>query len=82
MWASGAEPAAVWVLSRTNWKCGAPVWDDGNDLVDVPDSVLATVWGGGWLPTDRRLCDGPGEPEWQHLYREAPVAAIRVVVEG
>lgn len=28
----GAEPGAEWLASGTNWKVGAPVWGDGNDV--------------------------------------------------
>lgn len=75
-WVSSPETAAVWILSGTNWRCGTPQWADGNDLMVRDD--LASVWGGGTLSVQRRLCDGPGTPEW--LEHMTPAVTVRVEV--
>lgn len=38
--AIAAEPSGGFTLSRTNWTVGGPLWDDGHDLADLPDSVI------------------------------------------
>jgi DNA-binding SARP family transcriptional activator len=35
-----AEPSGGFILSRSNWTMGAPVWGDGNDVASLPDSVI------------------------------------------
>jgi len=38
--AFAAETDARWIASGTNWAVGTPIWGDGNDLADLPDSAL------------------------------------------
>ena len=35
-----AEPAGGFLLSRTNWTLEEPVWGDGNDIANLPDSTI------------------------------------------
>jgi len=35
-----AEPSGGFGLSGTNWSFERPVWGDGNELADLPDSTL------------------------------------------
>ena len=35
-----AEGSAEHVMSRTNWAAGAPVWGDGNDLIQLSEAEL------------------------------------------
>jgi hypothetical protein len=35
-----AEPSGGYGLSRTNWTVGEPIWDDGNDVAALPDSII------------------------------------------
>jgi DNA-binding SARP family transcriptional activator len=78
VWAFAAERDAVSILSLTNWRCPAKLWNDGNDLLSVGDSGLHSVWGGGELSLDRDLCE-PNEPPRREL-TVYPTAAMRVVV--
>lgn len=78
IWTAAAETGAVWILSRTNWKCGTPIWDDGNEVGAMPDSMYARAWGGGYLDGVRRLCDPPPMPTSQQ--QRLPAVTVRVVV--
>jgi hypothetical protein len=78
MWVFAAERDAVSILSLTNWRCGAPRWDDSNDLSTFPDSMLKSVWGGGRLLVERDLCEVGKPPREAQQYS---VATLRVVVE-
>ncbi len=78
VWAQAAEPAAQWIFSRTNWACLTAVWDDGNDLLQVPDSVLRHAWGGGRIDGTRLLC-----PDDRPRYEDptfTAVATVQVIV--
>jgi DNA-binding SARP family transcriptional activator len=46
-----AEPSGGFILSRSNWTMGAPVWGDGNDVASLPDSVIRTRTRTGSLTT-------------------------------
>ena len=78
VWTFAAEPSAVWILSLTNWRCGKPHWNDQNDLLAVPDSMLEHAWGSGWLEAKREICDDPK----QVVYHQTryPTATMRVTV--
>ncbi len=79
VWAFAAEPAAEWIFSLTNWRCATAHWNDGRDLLVVPDSVLAKVGAGGFLTGMRDLCN-PEEP----MKREKTIVAsavLKVVVK-
>lgn len=77
LWTQSAEPAAVWLLSGTNWSCHTPVWDDGNDLATQPDTAVAAGVRSGeiWIkfiyctPTSRSAA-----------MRQLLIAGMRVVV--
>jgi hypothetical protein len=47
-----AEPSGLYAASRTNWTVGHSVWDDGNDLAALPDSIIrdANRTGFIWTP--------------------------------
>lgn len=77
MWVFAAERDAVSILSLTNWRCGGPNWNDGNDMMTVSDSALASVWGGGMLQVERDLCEEGLPPRLLQLY---PAATLVVVV--
>jgi DNA-binding SARP family transcriptional activator len=76
-WITAPETTSIWVLSATNWRCGAPVWNDGNDLMARDD--LASIWGGGVLNVSRLICDAPGQRE--RLDQVMPAATVQVIVE-
>lgn len=78
MWVFAAERDAVSILSLTNWRCVTPRWNDGNDLASAPDSILASVWGGGRLFMPRDLCEEGAPAREMALF---PAATLRVVVE-
>ncbi|MCA9764375.1 MAG: AAA family ATPase [Gemmatimonadetes bacterium] len=78
-WAMSAEPSSEWILSLTNWACKTPSWDDGNDLLAIPDSAMETVWGGGTMIRQRQFC-WSGAPSWEEPVL-MPIAAIRLIVE-
>lgn len=78
IWVFGAEPNGADILSLTNWRCPAPHWEDGNDLLPLTDSTLVRIWGGGLLRVRREMCE---DNEPQHFETsEFPTAALRVVV--
>jgi hypothetical protein len=35
-----AEDSGGFILSRSNWTMGTPVWGDGNDVASLPDSLI------------------------------------------
>lgn len=78
VWATAAEPSAGWIFSRTNWRCGTPIWGDGDDLLAILGDTLSTIWGGGAIGGTRRLC----QPEFPDaLPIRTPAAAVQVIVE-
>ncbi len=79
VWSFAAQPDAVSIFSLTNWRCPAPHWNDGNDLLSVGDSGLRTVWGGGHLAVNSDLCEPNKAPRREHGGL-IPTAAMRVVV--
>ena len=42
-------------MSGTNWAVGAPVWGDGNDLAELPEAQVQTLWRTGRVQVDRYL---------------------------
>ena len=53
--AFGAEDSADHLMSGTNWAVGAPVWGDGNDLAELPEAQVQTLWRTGRVQVDRYL---------------------------
>ena len=79
-WTFASEPAAVWIASSTSWRCGAPVWTDGNEKTETPPAQLAALWGhGGRLRYRKRLCE-PGEAV-RYEPGDNPAMSIKVIVE-
>ena len=50
-----AEDSGGFILSRSNWTMGTPLWGDGNDVASLPDSVIreANRTGGTMSPIAR-----------------------------
>ena len=80
VWTFAAEPGAAWILSLTNWKCGTPHWNDQDNLLQVPDSVLEHAWGSGVITARREICDDPKHIVWQPMHY--PTATLRVTVRA
>lgn len=79
-WTFTSEPAAVWIASSTSWRCGTPVWTDGNEKGNTPPAQLAALWGhGGRLRFRKRLCDPNIEAEYEASH--IPAMSIKVVVQ-
>lgn len=59
------EPSGGYALSGTNWTAEAAVWDDGNDVARLPDSVLvrANRDGYAWLTVAYRDAQFRGRTE-------------------
>jgi hypothetical protein len=53
--AFGAEDSADHLMSGTNWTVGSPVWGDGNDLAELPEAQVQTLWRTGRTRVDRYL---------------------------
>ena len=79
IWTFASETAANWITSSTSWKCGAPVWDDGNEKGRMPASVYSGAWGSGRTTFRKLLCEA-GEPR-RYETHSVPAMAIRIVVE-
>jgi len=45
--AMGAEASVEHLFSQTNWTIGIPVWNDGNDLVDLSPDAISRLRGAG-----------------------------------
>ena len=75
-WTHGSEPAAVWLLSGTNWKCKTPRWHDGNELAALPDSVLSRAMVEHAVMVSVAFCDETGPFGGRRL----PMAGMRVEV--
>jgi hypothetical protein len=76
LFAQNAEPAAVWLLSGTNWRCQQPRWDDGNDIAAQPEATLLRSVVRGEIPLSFEYCD---ESRYREV-RPIPLAGIRVEV--
>lgn len=76
LFTQGAEPAAIWLLSGTNWRCQQPRWDDGNDLASQPSGFLEDGVRTGEVPLPFDYCD---PPEYRQR-RSVALAGIRVEV--
>ena len=76
LFAQNAEPAAVWLLSGTNWRCQQPRWDDGNDIAAQPEAVLLSSVVRGEIPLPFDYC----EIDQFREVRPIPLAGVRVVV--
>lgn len=76
LFAQNAEPAAVWLLSGTNWRCQQPRWDDGNDIAAQPEPLLAASVARGEIPLLFDYCDAT---QYREL-RPIALAGIRVEV--
>jgi hypothetical protein len=79
IWTFATEPAANWITSSTSWKCGAPVWNDGNEKGQLPASTFTGAWGSGRTTYRKLLCEA-GEPR-RYETHSVPAMAIRIVVE-
>lgn len=79
-WMYTSEPAAVWIASSTSWRCGAPVWDDGNEKAHTPDSLLARSWGtGAMLQFMKLTCDQRKARAYEPT--PVPLLTVQVIVE-
>ena len=76
LFTQSAEPAAVWLLSGTNWRCQQPRWSDGNDLAAQPLTMLDAAARIGYLDLPFDYCDEREYRQPRHL----PLAGIRVEV--
>lgn len=76
LWTHGTEPSASWLLSGTNWACKKAVFNDGNDLATMPDSVLEAGVRRGIITVSTMICDETGPRGDRYL----PLAGIRVIV--
>jgi hypothetical protein len=76
LWTQFAEPAAVWLLSGTNWRCQQPRWGDDNDLAALPADRLEHGIRTGSLLLSYDLCE---DVDYREL-RALPLAGIRVEV--
>lgn len=79
-WSFAAEPAAVWISSSTSWRCGAPVWDDGNEKQLLGDSAFRRIWGAGGQVTFRKLTCEPGQLR-RMMLNPIVMTSVQVVVE-
>ena len=77
VWTLGSEPDPKWLLSGTNWVCGTPRWNDGNDVQMLPDSVLrqSAIRGHVEIPYD--YCDAGAH---QRRMVPLPLAAVEITV--
>lgn len=65
-----------WTSSMSSWSCGGgPVWNDGNDLVDLDPTQLASSDGAGWTMLPGWECD-------RMAFWPTGLAYVRVVVSG
>lgn len=71
-----AEPAAVWLLSGTNWRCQQPRWNDGNDLAAQSAAFLDAGVRNGQILLPFDICD----PQEYRAPRSLPLAGVRVEV--
>lgn len=78
-----AETEMRFIASSTNWVVGAPAWDDGNDLVDLPDSVLAEMDRDGWTRSTTKLRSKQIDRPEERFTVDYPLAGttLTVVVE-
>jgi len=44
-----AEPSGGYALSGTNWTVQRPIWTDGNEVANLPDSVLTLAKRDGYV---------------------------------
>ncbi len=75
---AGAETEAQYLLSRTNWVLGKPVWGDGNDVAQWPRDVLLRLMRGE-LARAKTLYSDKGVPKYVEVVVSAIV--VRVVVD-
>jgi hypothetical protein len=73
----GAESDPKWLFSGTNWACGTPVWGDGNDLPNLPDSVLRQAAIHGRVEIPYNYCD---DGSHQRRLRAMPFVALEITV--
>lgn len=92
--AIAAEPSGGFILSRTNWTMGTPVWGDGNDLAALPDSVILEAQRRGMILTkvayprgqehDDRNCERStnrdARPTFDYCTNPLAMTAIEVIV--
>lgn len=92
--AIAAEPSGGFILSRTNWTMGTPVWGDGNDLASLPDSVILEAQRRGMILSqvayprgqehDDRNCgrntNPNAQPTFDYCTNPLAMTAIEVIV--
>jgi len=76
LFTQSAEPAAVWLLSGTNWRCQQPRWNDGNDIGAQPEPLLAASVTRGNILLSFQYCDAT---QYRQI-RPLALAGIRVEV--
>lgn len=83
-----AEPSGGFALSGTNWTMEQPIWGDGNDLAQLPDSVLRKANRTGFVETmiaypasHRRNRPQCREASPSVLYCPAEHAVVSIAVE-
>jgi hypothetical protein len=76
LFTQNAEPAAIWLLSGTNWRCQQPRWNDGNDLAAQSTAFLDAGVRSGQILLPFDICD----PSEYRAPRETPLAGVRVEV--
>jgi len=83
-----AEPSGGFALSRTSWKVGRPIWDDGNDLAEGSEALWQEVnrTGAVSLPVavpvnDHSACTGPIRTSLYGTFRYCPRSASAFAIE-
>lgn len=76
-----AETEMHYIASNTNWATGSPAWNDGNDLVDLPEETLARMDSTGLVEGTLRLY-GPNKSRRDSRFLQPiPLAGTSLVVE-
>jgi DNA-binding SARP family transcriptional activator len=76
-----AETEMRFIASRTNWTVGEPLWNDGDDLADLPATALDSLDSVGWVAWPMRNFQRGDGPEGRQVPAMVIGTTLEVVVE-
>lgn len=76
-----AETEMRFIASSTNWMLSEPAWNDGNDMADLPEAVLARMDSTGWVDSTRRLVGANLDRPMARFEVPYPLAGTSLIIE-
>jgi DNA-binding SARP family transcriptional activator len=75
------ETEMRFIASRTNWTIGAPRWNDGDDIADMPQTAIDSLGSVGWVSWPLRNFQKGDGPDGRQVGAVVIGTALEIQVE-